>query len=252
MTFSDTIVYVDESGDHGLDAVDPDYPIFVLAFCVFDKRTYTESCAPALQRLKFKHWGHDMVILHEREIRKATGEFAFLVDPVRREEFMADLNDLVECSDFKVIASAIEKRKLRERYGRPENPYELALEFCLERLWFLLKRRRQTVHIVFESRGRREDEELELEFRLICTGELPRPGAAVRAGVRVEEGELRWPADRGSDRSADRPSGAGPGAGEPGLRGDRAEALSLPRAGSWRRAEGLPLKKRKASMFTEA
>lgn len=171
MTFSDYIVYVDESGDHGLSSVDPDYPVFVLAFCVFEKRTYTESCAPALQRLKFKHWGHDMVVLHERDIRKASGEFSFLVDSARRDEFMADVNELVECSDFTVIASAIEKRRLQERYGRPENPYELALEFCLERLWFLLKRKRRIVHVVFESRGRREDEELELEFRRICAGE---------------------------------------------------------------------------------
>lgn len=171
MTFSESIVYVDESGDHALGAVDPQYPVFVLAFCVFDKTTYTESCAPALQRLKFKHWGHDMVVLHEREIRKATGQFSFLVDAARRLEFMTDLNELVECSDFTVIASVIEKKRLQERYEQPANPYELALEFCLERLWFLLKKKRRTVHVVFESRGQREDEELELEFRRICSGE---------------------------------------------------------------------------------
>ena len=35
MNFSDYIVYVDESGDHGLK-IAPLYPIFVLAFCVFE------------------------------------------------------------------------------------------------------------------------------------------------------------------------------------------------------------------------
>ncbi len=30
--FSDYIVYVDESGDHGLQNLDPNYPVFVLAF----------------------------------------------------------------------------------------------------------------------------------------------------------------------------------------------------------------------------
>lgn len=33
MSFSDYIVYVDESGDHG--PVSSDYPVFVLAFCIF-------------------------------------------------------------------------------------------------------------------------------------------------------------------------------------------------------------------------
>jgi hypothetical protein len=29
------IAYVDESGDHGLQTIDNQYPLFVLAFCVF-------------------------------------------------------------------------------------------------------------------------------------------------------------------------------------------------------------------------
>ncbi len=37
--FSKYIVYVDESGDHSLQSIDENYPIFVLAFCVFHKRT---------------------------------------------------------------------------------------------------------------------------------------------------------------------------------------------------------------------
>ncbi|WP_228144603.1 DUF3800 domain-containing protein [Moraxella lacunata] len=32
------IVYVDESGDHNLDNINSKYPIFVLAFCIFNKR----------------------------------------------------------------------------------------------------------------------------------------------------------------------------------------------------------------------
>ena len=30
-TYSDYIVYVDESGDHGLKTIDENYPVFVLA-----------------------------------------------------------------------------------------------------------------------------------------------------------------------------------------------------------------------------
>jgi len=35
--FSDYIIYVDESGDHGLERIDPEFPIFVLAFCIIRK-----------------------------------------------------------------------------------------------------------------------------------------------------------------------------------------------------------------------
>lgn len=40
--FSDYVVYVDESGDHSLASIDPDYPVFVLTLCVFHKRHCTK------------------------------------------------------------------------------------------------------------------------------------------------------------------------------------------------------------------
>jgi hypothetical protein len=37
MTFGDYIVYIDESGDHGLTNINPDHRVFVLAFCVVEE-----------------------------------------------------------------------------------------------------------------------------------------------------------------------------------------------------------------------
>lgn len=70
MSFSDYVVYADESGDHGLTSVDIGYPLFVLAFCLFKKCDYTSRLVPALQSFKFENFGHDQVILHETDIRK--------------------------------------------------------------------------------------------------------------------------------------------------------------------------------------
>lgn len=173
MPFSDYIVYVDESGDHGLERVDRDYPIFVLAFCIFQKETYRKTCVPALQAFKFKHFGHDMTVLHERDIRKAAGDFKFLVNRLKREEVMAGLSALVEEAEFDLIASVIRKARLQSQYAFPDSPYDLALKFCLERLRYFLREHgdsEETVHVVFESRGKREDDELELEFRRLCDG----------------------------------------------------------------------------------
>lgn len=174
MQFSDYIVYVDESGDHGLVRIDPNYPVFVLAFCIFEKEAYRQRCVPALQAFKFKHFGHDMAVLHEREIRKAQGDFKFLVDRSRRAEFMEDLSLLVEGAEFTLIASAINKTELQAQYAYPANPYDLALAFCLERLHFFLNEHGndgKVTHVIFESRGRREDDELELELRRVCDGQ---------------------------------------------------------------------------------
>lgn len=172
--FSDYIVYVDESGDHGMVKSDPQYPIFVLAFCVMHKQEYINSIVPKLQSLKYKHWGHDMVVLHEHEIRKAVGDFTFLLDKDRRTVFMQDINELIEQSSFTVIAGVVRKDHL-SKVSKPPNPYHLALGFCLEQLDRFLRGKGEQedrlVHIVFEARGDKEDKELELEFRRLCDGE---------------------------------------------------------------------------------
>ena len=59
---SDYIIYVDESGDHSLDQIDAQYPVFVLSFCIFDQTKYRSQIVPGFLEIKFKHWGHDMVI----------------------------------------------------------------------------------------------------------------------------------------------------------------------------------------------
>lgn len=166
-SFHDAIVYVDESGDHG--PVSDEYPVFVLAFCLFDKMSYAEDVTTAVQKLKFRHFGHDAVILHERDIRKRTPPFEILRRPDVRDAFMKDLSALVDDADFTLIASAIRK----DRMTAPTNIYHLAMEFGLERIamHYELAEDSPRMHLVCESRGKREDDELELAVRRICDGQ---------------------------------------------------------------------------------
>jgi hypothetical protein len=169
--YCDLIVYADESGDHGLETMDPNFPMFVLALCVFKKSDYVDNVVPALQRFKFKYFGHDAVVLHEREIKKASREFSILQVPAIRTAFLNDLNGIMAQAPFLLIASAIEKVKLKKQYAQPTNPYHLAVGFCLERLYYETNagpHKGKTIHVVFESRGRKENDELELEFRRVC------------------------------------------------------------------------------------
>lgn len=171
--FSDFIVFADESGDHSLTSIHTDYPMFVLALCLFSKEEYAQSTVPAVLRLKFKHFGHEQVILHEREIRKTQGHFRFLTDPTRRPLFDADLDELVRQARFSLVAAAIHKERHRGRHDSAENPYHIALGFGLERLFEHLHGlgcRKGTTHMLFEKRGAKEDAELELEFRRVCDG----------------------------------------------------------------------------------
>lgn len=96
MDFGKYIVYVDESGDHAMgESIDESFPVFVLAFCIFKKEEYANIAIPAMKKLKFKYFGHDIVNLHEREIRKAKNKFSFLVNAELRESFFRDLNNMI-------------------------------------------------------------------------------------------------------------------------------------------------------------
>jgi hypothetical protein len=170
--YSDFIIYVDESGDHSLESIDPNYPIFVLSFCIFHKEKYTHQITPAIRQLKFTTFGHDMVVLHESEIRRKKGAFSRL-SKEPREAFMNELTNIISESDFQLVAVVIDKRKLKDQYLQPAHPYHLALEFGLERIYRLLKEAGQDdalTYLVCEARGSKEDTELELEFRRICGG----------------------------------------------------------------------------------
>ncbi|MBK9083673.1 MAG: DUF3800 domain-containing protein [Rhizobiales bacterium] len=172
--FGALIVYADESGTHNLSVIEREYPVFVLTFCVFEKSDYVETVVPAIQRFKLNWFGHDMVVLHEREMRKQLTPFKFLENRDRRDRFMAELNLIVAQAPMTIIAAVIDKRALNRRYAVPSNPYQLALTFCMERLWALLSARKatdKTVHCVFECRGKAEDRELELAFRRIADGQ---------------------------------------------------------------------------------
>ncbi|MBF0168555.1 MAG: DUF3800 domain-containing protein [Alphaproteobacteria bacterium] len=173
MNYSDFIIYVDESGDHSLEAIDRDFPVFVLDLCIFRKDHYVQFVAPKVQDFKFTHFGHDSVVLHEREIRKQKPPFSFLQNEAKRAHFMEGLNRLIEEANVTIIATAINKTQLIQKYVAPHNPYEIALLFCMERAFAFLKSHGQngkTTHFVVERRGRKEDDELELAFRRIRDG----------------------------------------------------------------------------------
>jgi hypothetical protein len=170
--FGDYLVFVDESGDHGLAHSDSEYPLFVLAFCIVTKRDYAEVITPDLQRFKFTHFGHDIVVLHETDIRKARGPFTFLLNPQKRAPFYDDLNALMVRTPMTVVAVVVHKQKLVAQYVSPTNPYHLGLEYGLERVArFLLDHGQagKSTPLICECRGRREDDELELEFRRVAT-----------------------------------------------------------------------------------
>ena len=172
--FSDFVVYVDESGDANLDKINQNFPAFVLTFCIFNKKEYSFQAIPKLNQLKFKYFGHDMVVLHEREINKRIGAFSAMSQKARTA-FLEELTGVIDTTQMTIIAIVIKKNDYKSHYLIPNEPYSLAMRYGLERLYHFLKDQSGNQHlkktfVICESRGKKEDNELELAFRRICDG----------------------------------------------------------------------------------
>ena len=88
--------------------------------------------------------------------------------------FLDELTTFIDESNFILVSCVIDKRKLkRPGASEADNPYHYALRHGLEQLFGFIEEKVQTdrqTHVVVERRGKKEDQELELEFRRICDG----------------------------------------------------------------------------------
>jgi len=167
-------LYVDESGDHGLSNINPNFPVFLLCGVIFNQETY-EKLRIEFNELKTSIWKNKTVIFHSRDIRKCEKEFQVLFDLKLKKQFYEQLNTIISNSEYDIIASSIDKTKYIKKYGRLGNDvYELSLSFIIERAIFLLddvKNETIQLNIVIEKRGKKEDKQLQEHFqRLLSRG----------------------------------------------------------------------------------
>lgn len=167
-------LFIDESGDHGLTSLNPDFPVFLLCGVLASESDY-QQIREGFNRIKTGLWGQKEVIFHSRDIRKCEKEFSVLFDLDKKKWFYDHLNQLIAEQPFTVIASAIRKIEYIRRFGRLSNDvYELALSFIIERSVFYLdalKKKDIQLEIIIEKRGKKEDKRLEEHFqRLLARG----------------------------------------------------------------------------------
>lgn len=167
-------LFIDESGDHGLINLDPQFPVFLLCGILCNEDAY-ENIRTEFNRIKMEFWQSPHVIFHSRDIRKMDKEFKILFDLAIKQRFYEQLDQVISSSKYRIIASAIDKAKYINTYGRLSNDvYELALSFIIERAVFSLDEvvsPDKRLEVVIEKRGRKENKQLEEHFqRLLSRG----------------------------------------------------------------------------------
>jgi hypothetical protein len=167
------IAFFDECGDHSMNNIDKDFPLFVLSTVIFDRKKYTKQTISELAELKLKFWNHEGINLHSRDIRKQLDDFSFTRVPNHRQHFIEELTAMMKKLEFTLFITVINKNSHKAKYGTvAENPYDLALIYSFERILHFLEANNEIdLPITAEARGRNEDNELASTFyRLMNQG----------------------------------------------------------------------------------
>lgn len=164
-------LYVDESGDHALRLADNDNHRYLgLLGLWFETGDPYRCFARELEDLKEEIFGphpdDDLICLHRKDIVERRGVFGRLRDRDLNARFERGLIDLIERARFHLGCVVLDKleqgdRLLRER----SHPYHDCLAALLERYTCWLDSQGLKGDVMAESRGSKEDQQLQLEFR---------------------------------------------------------------------------------------
>jgi hypothetical protein len=164
------LAFIDESGNHNLDIVKVDnlYNVFVLGAVLFEEQDYL-LFDTQFRQMKRKLFGTEDFIIHTAEITRPSRAKDSLNQkfnsPEFRFEFYSSVLRLIEASKFQIIACAIRKDRLVDKYGsNSQDPYLLSFENLLNRIHWR-SGRISPLKLCLEKRGPKEDKELNLAIK---------------------------------------------------------------------------------------
>lgn len=159
------VMFLDESGDHNLRVIDPQYPLFVLGGVIVGKDYAEGELSERMAAFKRELFGREDLILHTADITRNRNGFERLKDSGFRQAFYERLNALMAELRYSVVACAIRKDRHLSRYGVAAlDPYLLSLDVLVERLCLDVGNVEGGGLIVAERRDPTLDHELELAW----------------------------------------------------------------------------------------
>ena len=167
------LVFIDETGDHDLQKIDPQYPLFALGALIVSEEEYLKmnDSVNALKREYFADTDGTFV-LHSSELkrpfdRRSDPRNQPMLDVTTRRAFYAAFDTrVIEAHDFSVVACFIRKPEMARSYAYPADPYYFAFENLLNRI---LRHGGEMNVLYAEKRGEQLNTELLAEYEQLST-----------------------------------------------------------------------------------
>lgn len=159
------VLFLDESGDHNLSVIDPQYPMFVLGGVILEVDYAKGPLTDAVNDFKRRMLGRTDIVLHTADIIRNRNGFERMKDPGFRAEFLNGLNALMRWSEYRVVACSVHKTAHLARYGfGAVDPYMLSLDVLVERFCMDVGDAARGGYIVAEKRDPVLDRGLDLAW----------------------------------------------------------------------------------------
>lgn len=163
-------LYIDEVGhaNTGASLVNENKRYLSLTGVAFEEDYMRDLVYPAMDRLRTRYFNShpdDRVIFHRKEMVNKRPPFDSLRNSNVQEAFNADFLSLVRDLNYVIFTVVIDKWEHVEKYHEwAAHPYHYCLEVLLERYQRWLRRMNAVGDVMAESRGKREDIALAVEY----------------------------------------------------------------------------------------
>ncbi len=159
-------LYVDESGDHTYQNLsEPAARYLGLTGVAVEVEYYRDDFQPALEELKqsiFPHSPDDPVVLVRNRIISRKGAFGRLKDKEVNAQWEKGWLDFLRRHQIRIFTVVIDKHEHREKYRNAAwHPYYYSMTVLMERYRGWLSYLKARGDVLAESRGRKEDRELQ-------------------------------------------------------------------------------------------
>jgi len=162
-------VFIDEVGNSDLKSSDePCHRYLGLTGVIMQLEYANNDFTDAVRAIKQEIFGCADIVFHRREILNADPPFEALADPRIRQIFDESLLALVEKATYRAFTVVIDKKEHQRRYTAWQfHPYHYCLTVLLERYVQFLERHGLCGDVMAESRGKKENMQLEKAYRFI-------------------------------------------------------------------------------------
>ena len=172
----DVIMFVDENGDASIKSIKKNLKVgkpiegnnkyFTTTGSAIRKENF-EQTRKDIIRLKEEHWQDGLypykdkvkrICFHSHEIRK--GKDAFNSSVIDTNKFIKDLSNYMMNLKIDIFSATLDKEAHCRKYSEPDNPYDLCMNFILERFVKFYLGKDEKAIVVLEARGKVEDSKL--------------------------------------------------------------------------------------------